>query len=70
MSRKHYQEIAEMLNHRRTEYEGRPMEMAALRSITQEMALIFKRNNRNFNAGKFFDAAGFPELTGTRMGLN
>lgn len=31
---------------------------------------MFKRDNPNFNAGKFFEAAGFPELTGTRMGLN
>lgn len=73
MSRKHYTEMAAIL----AEHQGafNAAETPAKRhevmaDITREFALMFKRDNPRFNAGKFFEAAGFPELTGSRMGLN
>jgi hypothetical protein len=67
MSRKHYVALAVTLYNAREEF---PDAREAIRSITLEIAQMAKIDNRNFNAGKFFEAAGFPELTGTRMGLN
>jgi hypothetical protein len=66
MTQKHYIEIAAMLNEQR---EGSACQ-TVLRTVTLELALIMKRDNPRFKAGKFFTAAGFPELTGTQMGLN
>lgn len=65
MSRKHYSEVAEILKSAQESPHEPPLTFVA-----RELALMFKRDNPRFNAGKFFDAAGFPELTGTRMGLN
>jgi hypothetical protein len=68
MTQKHYIEIAAMLNENNA--GGTEKEIARVRKITRELALIMKSDNPRFNAGKFFDAAGFPELTGTVQGLN
>lgn len=68
MSRKHYIEIAEMLNDQRLRTRNRERDRVG--KITLELALIFKRDNPRFQAGRFFEAAGFPELTATRQGLN
>lgn len=68
MTRKHYIEVAAMLNERREASRGQQRE--CVKSITLELALIFKRDNRRFVASRFFDAAGFPELTNTRQGLS
>ena len=74
MTQKHYIEIALMLNEQREASTGQSPAMVTamgrVRTITMELALIMKRDNPRFNAGKFFTAAGFPELTGTQMGLN
>ncbi len=59
MTRKDYIATAEILKDNETPS-----------AIALELALMFKRDNPAFRAGKFFDAAGFPELTATRMGLN
>lgn len=69
MSRKHYTEVAEILRYARghADNEG---EESIVGIVARDLALMFKRDNPRFNAGKFFDAAGFPELTATRMGLN
>lgn len=65
MSRKDYQEVAAILKAAQDSPHEPPLTFVA-----RELALMFKRDNSRFNAGRFFDAAGFPELTGTRMGLN
>jgi hypothetical protein len=74
MSRKHYTEVAAILSDQRRmlNRDSRPSACAvdALSNVALEMALMFKRDNPRFAAGRFFDAAGFPELTGSRMGLN
>jgi hypothetical protein len=59
MSRKHYIEVATILR----DAQQSPHE-PAIEFIARELALMFKRDNRNFNAGKFFDAAELPHLTG------
>ena len=41
-----------------------------LGNVARELALMFKRDNPRFDAGRFFDAAGQSQLTGTGMGLN
>jgi hypothetical protein len=69
MSRKDYAEVASMLSDQHEQHTD-PLARQAIADVTLELALIFKRDNPRFNAGRFFDAAGFPELTGTRMGLN
>lgn len=66
MSRKHYREVAEILQ----SAEDVTTDREALAEVARELALMFKRDNPRFDAGKFFGAAGFPELTGTCMGLN
>lgn len=63
-----YIEVADMLKDQFM--MTRNAERERVGKITLELAVIFKNDNRNFNAGKFFEAAGFPELTGKRMGLN
>jgi hypothetical protein len=68
MSRKHYIEVAAMLNDQRL--CTRNEERDRVRKITLELALIMKRDNSRFNAGKFLEAAGFPELVASRMELN
>lgn len=72
MTQKHYIEIAAMLNEQRQSesVQGAYGQMDAIRNITLELAKIMKRDNPRFKAGKFFDAAGFPELTNTQMGLS
>jgi hypothetical protein len=75
LSRKDYVAVAAMLSsereHARNLADGRERaSVDALARVARELALIFKQDNPRFNAGKFFDAAGFPELTGSRMGLN
>ena len=35
-----------------------------------DFALILKEDNPRFNASRFLDAACFPELIGTKQGLN
>lgn len=67
MSRKHYIEVAKILDDEPAHNAGALKER---RRIAIELALMFKRDDPRFNAGKFFAAAGLPELTGTRMGLN
>lgn len=73
MSQKHYIEIAAMLK----SMEVNPLHCDSCAAkhertsvITCELALIMKRDNPRFDAGRFFTAAGFPELTGTQQGLN
>ena len=73
MTQKHYIEIAAMLRSMEVNPDHCPScaakhERTAI--ITRELALIMKRDNPRFNAGKFFEAAGFPELTNTSMGTN
>jgi hypothetical protein len=70
MTQKHYIEVAAMLNQQRMDTEGHPGQYHRVREITRELALIMKSDNPRFKAGKFFTAAGFPELTGTAQGLN
>ena len=60
MSRKHYIEVAEILRDAQ-QLRHEPV----IDFIARELALMFKRDNRNFNAGKFFDAVELPHLTGT-----
>jgi hypothetical protein len=68
MTQKHYIEIAAMLRDQMMMTRGQQRERVA--KITLQLALIMKRDNPRFKASKFFDAAGFPELTGTQQGLN
>jgi hypothetical protein len=68
MTQKHYIEIADMLNDQRM--MTRNAERDRVSKITKELALIMKRDNRRFDAGKFFTAAGFPELTNSAQGLS
>lgn len=65
MTRRDYIEVARIIR----DAQDSPHE-PPLAFVTRELALMFKRDNPNFKAGKFFEAAGMPELTGTRMGLN
>lgn len=51
MSRKHYTEVAEMLNQQRQ--KSNAAEAWRVSEIALELALIFKRDNARFNAGKF-----------------
>jgi len=60
MSRKDYVEVAEILATER-EYAN-DEERTRLANVAIKLALMFKRDNPRFNAGKFFEAAGFPEL--------
>lgn len=78
MTQKHYIVIARMLKDQRPIRHNDESQMAksvcnaaehTLASVTLELATIFKQDNPRFKAGKFFDAAGFPELTNSRMGL-
>jgi hypothetical protein len=70
MTQKHYIEVAAMLNQQRIDTKGHTGQYHRVREITRELAVIMKRDNPRFKAGKFFDAAGFPDLTATSMGLN
>lgn len=67
MTKEHYIEIARMLKEQREEY---PHNEYIIGRITLELADIMKRDNPRFKAGQFFEAAGFPWLTGVRQGLN
>lgn len=62
MTRNHYIEVAEILNSHRAQLDNE-YSTNVLREVTRDMALMFKRDNPRFDAGKFFDAAGFPRLT-------
>jgi hypothetical protein len=75
MTQRHFIELAAMLNLQRVDallmvHSDGTAEVDRVRAITLEIALICKRDNPRFKAGKFFEAAGFPELTGTRQGLD
>lgn len=67
MTQKHYIEVAAMLKDQMMMTRGQQRDR--VRKITLELALIMKNDNPRFKAGKFFDAAGFPELTNTQQGL-
>lgn len=69
MSQKDYIAVAQIIKDRGDLSEF-PQAKFVISQMTLDMALMFKRDNPRFKAGKFFDAAGFPELTATRMGLN
>lgn len=73
MTKKDYIAIAEMLHSMEVNPDHCPACYAKherTEIITRELALIMKRDNPRFNAGKFFEAAGYPQLTATRQGLN
>jgi hypothetical protein len=69
MTQKDYIAVAQIIRDRGdlTEY---PQAQFVVRQMTLDLALMMKSDNRRFDAGKFFDAAGYPELTGTKQGLN
>lgn len=69
MSKSHYIEIAAILKVHNV-HAPSDDSRETVGKIARELALTFKRDNPRFNAGRFFDAAGFPELTNTRQGLN
>ena len=61
MSRKHYREVAEILNDhlREIKAESRePGEIEVVESIAANMAEFFKRDNGNFQYGQFYKAVG------------
>jgi hypothetical protein len=59
MTRKHYQQIADMI--RQTYLLNDGHESATLAHVAEEFAKIAKRDNPNFNADRFFTACGMPD---------
>jgi hypothetical protein len=70
MTQKHYIAVAAMLNQQRIDTKGHPGQYHRVREITRELASLMKQDNSRFKTGKFFEAAGFPDLTNTGMGTN
>lgn len=68
MTRKHYIEVASILKNAREDIADTNGEVACVRHVTRELARMFRRDNSAFDAGRFFDAAGFPELSGSLNG--
>lgn len=74
MTRQDYQAIAKMLNTEKqyalTLESDTKVALArtqTLRTVTYQLAQIFKRDNSRFKPDLFFEAAGFLELTGMEV---
>jgi len=77
MTQRDYIAIAAIINENRTgavllaNTNGeKEVALKTLACVTKDLAVTMKRDNPRFKAGKFFDAAGFPELTNTSQGLS
>ncbi len=60
MSRKHYREAAETLAAQHANATT-PETIAAVESITRDLADMFKRDNGHFDRQRFYDAARLGE---------
>jgi hypothetical protein len=60
MSRKHYQQIATIIDNTRNEFAGDSASQAAIKDIAEGLASMFKQDNGSFSYTQFFDACGLP----------
>lgn len=61
MSKKHYIQLAALV----AKYSE---QLPAI--FVAELAVTLKEDNPRFDAGRFLQAAAYPELIGTKQGLN
>ena len=59
MTRKHYQQIADMI--RQTYLLNDGHESATLAHVAEQFAIIAKRDNPRFDSARFFEACGMPD---------
>lgn len=75
MSRKHYVEVAAVLNRSLNrarlvvddevvEGQWEPVAYESLRDVAEGLAAVFGRDNGSFNRARFMDAAGFGDPNG------
>lgn len=62
MSRKNYQEFANLISDTLQRYQGSTAATTALSEVAVGMASIFEYDNSRFDADKFYRACHLPEL--------